>query len=105
MTPDRRTLKDAPRGAGLHDDQDNDKRIGDGMALGRAVRKLTAEVKTVIDDNTKDEFARLATNEGMTISEYLRDLVMIHVHGRERLARLHAQRLERMAGLCQVDGE
>lgn len=86
----------------------NDKRIGDGMAFTRsssAIRKLTAEVKTVVDDDTKDEFARLAATEGMSISEYLRDLVMIHVHGRERLARLHRARLDRMAGLVPDDGE
>jgi hypothetical protein len=78
------------------------------MALARsssALRKLNAELKTVVDDDTKDEFARLATIEGMSNSEYLRDLVMIHVHGRERLARLHRARLDRMAGRGPDDVE
>lgn len=70
-----------------------------------AFGKLTAEVRTVVDDATKDELSRLASGEGMNISEYMRDLVMIHVHGRDRLARLHKARLDRMAGVCDGDGE
>jgi hypothetical protein len=78
------------------------------MARGRTsgtLGKLTAEVKTVVDDETKDEFSRLAAIEGLSLSEYLRDLVMIHVHGRDRLARLHRARLDRMAGIGLDDGE
>jgi hypothetical protein len=72
-------------------------RVGNG--------KLIAEIKTVVDDETKDEFLRLANAEGMSISEYLRDLVMIHVHGRDHLVRLHKARLERMAGIGLNDGQ
>jgi hypothetical protein len=83
-----------------------DKRIGEGMARNTVTTaKLTAEMRTVVDDATKDEFLRLASCEGMSVSEYLRDLVMIHVHGRERLARLHKARLDRMAGIGCDDRE
>ncbi|MFM0101973.1 hypothetical protein PQR01_00295 [Paraburkholderia rhynchosiae] len=85
-----------------------DKSIGEGMARGRTsgtLGKLTAEVKTVVDDETKDEFSRLAAIEGLSLSEYLRDLIMIHVHGRDRLARLHRARLDRMAGIGLDDGQ
>jgi hypothetical protein len=78
------------------------------MARGRTsgtLGKLTAEIKTIVDDDTKDEFSRLATVEGLSISEYMRDLIMIHVHGRDRLARLHRARLDRMAGIGLDDGE
>jgi hypothetical protein len=86
----------------------NEKQIGDGMALTRsssAFGKLTAELRTVVDDDTKDEFMQLAARDGMSISEYLRDLIMIHVHGRDRLVRLHKARLDRMAGVSTDDGE
>ncbi|TAM07230.1 MAG: ribbon-helix-helix protein, CopG family [Paraburkholderia sp.] len=70
-----------------------------------ALKKLTAEIRTAVDDDTKDEVLRLAAAEGMSISEYLRDLIMIHVHGLERLARLHKARLDRMAGIERNDSE
>jgi len=85
-----------------------DRQIGDGMTRARMSStsgKLTAEMRTVVDDDTKDEFLRMASNEGMTVSEYLRDMVMIHVHGRNHLLRLHKARLDRMAGVGADDSE
>lgn len=67
--------------------------------------KLTAEMRTAVDEETKDEFVRLASSEGMTVSEYLRDMVMIHVHGRNHLLRIHKARLDRMAGIGADDSE
>lgn len=73
--------------------------------MGSTSGKLTAEMRTAVDEETKDEFLRLASSEGMTVSEYLRDMVMIHVHGRNHLLRLHKARLDRMAGVGADDGE
>lgn len=77
-----------------------DSRIGEAMAttrLGTGAR-LSADIKTMIDEGTKEELVRLARCEGMSLSEYLRDLIVIHVHGREHLIRLTKARLERMVG-------
>ncbi len=43
--------------------------------------KLTEEVKTHIPDATKLLAARKATSLGMTMSEYLRDLICLDNHG------------------------
>lgn len=65
--------------------------------------KFTADVKTLVDENTKDELMRLANLDGVSLSEYVRDLIFIHVHGREHLVRLHRARIERMAGIAQEE--
>ncbi|KWR88803.1 hypothetical protein RM96_17980 [Cupriavidus sp. IDO] len=75
------------------------------VRVGSTSGKLTAEMRTVVDEETKDEFLRLASSEGMSVSEYLRDMVMIHVHGRNHLVRLHKARLDRMAGVGADDSE
>ncbi len=43
--------------------------------------KLTEEVKTHVPDATKLVAARRAAQMGMTLSEYLRDLVCLDAHG------------------------
>ncbi|WP_045454300.1 hypothetical protein [Caballeronia cordobensis] len=81
-----------------------DKRIGDGMARGRTgfsspLGKLTAEVRTKVDEDTRDELERIATDAGMGISEFVRELVLIRVYGRDHVARLHRARLSLVAGV------
>ena len=86
----------------------NDKHIGDGMARGRisnALGKLTAEVKARIDDDTKDELDRLAFEAGMGVSEFVRELLMIRVYGRDHVARLHRARMVMVAGIGPDEGE
>lgn len=67
--------------------------------------KLTAEVKARVDDDTKDELDRLACEAGMGVSEFLRELVMIRVYGRDHVARLHRARLAMVAGIGPDEGE
>ena len=86
----------------MHDNNHDDKYIGDGMARGRSTTtlgKLTAEMKVRVDDDTRDELDRLAYEAGMAVSEFLRELVMIRVYGRDHVARLHRTRLALVAGI------
>lgn len=85
-----------------------DNQIGDGMARGRisnALGKLTAEVKARVDDDTKDELDRLAFEAGMGLSEFVRELLMIRVYGREHVARLHRARMVMVAGIGPEEAE
>jgi hypothetical protein len=77
------------------------------MARGRTsgtLGKLTAEVKVRVDDETKDELDRLAFEAGMGLAEFLRELVMIRVYGRDHVARLHRTRLSLVAGIGPDEG-
>ena len=51
------------------------------MVLPFEPGKLTEEVKTHIPDTTKFVLGRKATQMGMTLSQYLRDLICIDAHG------------------------
>ena len=59
----------------LHDRQ------GATMFVTFEPSKLTEEVKTHLPDATKLLAARKATSLGMTMSEYLRDLICLDNHG------------------------
>ena len=63
--------------------------------LGRA----TSEIKCKVPDAVKDDFVRLARSlGGLTESELLRDMVMHRLYGSEKVARMHARRLEMVSG-------
>jgi hypothetical protein len=79
--------------------------MGSARLRTDAGARLTADLKTLIDEDTKEELARLARSEGMNLSEYVRELIMIHVHGREHLIRLTKARLERMVGVRPDEDE
>lgn len=62
--------------------------------------KLTSELpKTRIPDETLDGATRLAREAGMTLSEWVRTLVMIRVHGLSMVAESHTDRLKSVAGM------
>jgi hypothetical protein len=50
--------------------------------------KVTGEVKACVPEETNEALAALATVAGMTKSEYVRELLMGHVHGRLTVMRL-----------------
>jgi Ribbon-helix-helix protein, copG family len=86
----------------------DDNQIGKGMALGRrttTLGKLTAEVKVRVDEDTKDELDRLAYEAGMGTSEFIRELMMIRVYGREHVARLYKTRMFMVAGMGPEEGD
>lgn len=77
------------------------------MARGRTsgtLGKLTAEIKVRVDDETKDELDRLAFDAGMGLAEFLRELLMIRIYGRDHVARLHRSRLAMVAGIGPDEG-
>lgn len=61
--------------------------------------KFTAEVKGFrIPEITHEGLERLAHEAGESVQEFVRDLVMVRVHGVDTLANLHADRLRVIAG-------
>ncbi|MFP4895160.1 hypothetical protein [Paraburkholderia sp. EG304] len=80
----------------------NDRQIGDGMARGttsNAIGKLTAEVKTKIPEDEKEALERIAFEAGLNVAEFLREMIMIRIHGRDHVVRLHRARLNVVAGI------
>ena len=59
---------------------------------------LTADLKTLVEEEIKEDFARLANREGMSTSEYLRNLIYMHVRGKAYLIKVLKERLDRMSG-------
>jgi hypothetical protein len=77
-------------------------RCGSTSPLG----KLTAEFpKFKAHEETFEEANRLAREAGMPLSEWLRNLVMIRVHGIDMVVRMHQERLSVVAGMGEVKGE
>ena len=59
--------------------------------------KLSQVIKTKIDENTEELAKRRARDLGYPgISEWLRDLIMVDVHGAEFMLSLYTSRLSRM---------
>lgn len=53
----------------------------------------------MIPEETKEMLAGLAFNAGMTPSEYLRNIILVHIHGQAEVVRSHARRLDSTAGI------
>lgn len=67
--------------------------------------KLTAEAKTKLDENTHELAERKARDLGYpTLSEWLRDLIMMDVHGIEFVRSIYTARVDRMAGKGPKEG-
>ena len=59
--------------------------------------KCTEEVKTRVSYSTKQALAQLAHDAQMSETEYLRNVIMIHVHGEKDVLRLYEERINRVA--------
>jgi hypothetical protein len=68
-------------------------RTGSTNPLG----KLTFEVKTRIPESVGDELSRSAAAIGVSVSEYLRDLIVVHVMGEDHVRRMYEERLAVLA--------
>ncbi|HEX5464437.1 MAG TPA: hypothetical protein VFW88_06945 [Burkholderiales bacterium] len=55
--------------------------------------KCDTELKTQVPERLRDELATLATLNGQTVSEYLRDMVTLHLHGYLDVARMAVKRM------------
>ena len=70
--------------------------------LTHVLGKNTERVETAIDGDTKDALTAMAWAAGMNLSQYLRDLLLAHVHGHTLLLRM-AQR--GAAGARGIEGD
>ena len=66
--------------------------------------KATAECKAWVTEEANDALAMLASADGKSKSEYLRDLINEHLYGRATMLRLMIQRGRGSAGFGPVEG-
>lgn len=68
--------------------------------------KLTAEnPKVLIPEEAHDIIKRRASSRGMSVNEYVRELLLINAYGLEHVKRLSAERLDFIAGNGMDDAE
>jgi len=83
----------------------SDKSAFSRSGLSSPLGGMTAELpKIKLPEVTKEEFDRKARLAGMNSSEYLRYLVMVHVHGVDELMRLEHERLNLIANSWEERG-
>lgn len=61
--------------------------------------KCTEEVKSLVPFEVKLGLENIAHGLGMNTSEFVRELIMIRVLGKDRVARIAASRLSEVAGI------
>lgn len=68
--------------------------------------KLTAEVpKVKIPEATHEALERLSREAGLSLSEFVRELLMVRAHGLDMVSKLHADRLRVVAGMGATGGD
>lgn len=67
--------------------------------------KCTEELKTVVPEEVKEEFAALAVLAGQRPADYLRDLILEHMYGSLHVARIRNARRNGMAGTGLNQGD
>lgn len=72
------------------------------MRTGRrsGLGKLTAEIRSWVPEDTDEAIGTLAAMAGVSKSEYLRDLVMCHVHGCLTVIRLRQSSAQKGTGMA-----
>lgn len=67
--------------------------------------KLSAEIpKFRVPEETYDEAVRAAREADMTLSEWVRNLVMIRVHGLDMVVKVQEERLRAVVGIGLDEG-
>jgi hypothetical protein len=69
------------------------------IGLPPSMGKATCTVKTLVPDCVSEELTRLARESGMTVSDFLRDMVLVRVYGVDVVSSMQRRRLELAAGI------
>lgn len=77
----------------------------ESRSLTLPLGKNTAEAKTKIPDETRDELDRVAHAAGMTFSELLREMCIVRAHGQDVLRTMYEKRLDVVARRGPGEGE
>lgn len=67
--------------------------------LPPSMGKATCTVKTLLPDCVADELMRLARESGATVSDFLRDMILVRVYGVDQVISMQTRRLEMAAGI------
>jgi hypothetical protein len=90
----RATLKSMARNAAAAQIASDLEVIAFSRSVGVVKGNADAELKTRVSDDDADAFRRLARDLGLTTSELLRDMVLVRIHGVERIASVRRRQLE-----------
>ncbi len=75
-------------------------------ATSNPLGKLTAEIgKIHVPECVRDGLQERATRLHMSLSEYVREVLTLHVFGREHIERLHAERLDVLGANLTDEGK
>lgn len=66
-------------------------RSGRSHPLGKLIAELP---KIRVSEGTRIELERRANAADMNLSEYIREVLLIHVHGKEAVMKMHKDRLD-----------
>lgn len=77
------------------------------MARGSShpMGKLTREIKVRVSEATAEGLERLANDVGMGLSEAIREILDVRVHGRAVVLNLHKDRLLSVIGIGPDEGD
>lgn len=69
------------------------------VGLPASMGKASSVLKTAVPDCVADEVMRLARESGLTVSDFLRDMVLVRVYGVDQVSSMQRRRLELAAGI------
>jgi hypothetical protein len=69
------------------------------VGLPLSMGKATCSVKTLVPDCVSDELTRMARESGVTVSDFLRDMILVRVYGVDVVSSMQRRRLELAAGI------
>ncbi|HEY9028796.1 MAG TPA: hypothetical protein VIP05_31190 [Burkholderiaceae bacterium] len=67
--------------------------------LPASMGKATCAVKTLVPDEVNDDLVRVAREHGMTVSDFLRNLILVRLYGFDMVASMQRRSLEMVAGI------
>lgn len=70
-------------------------RSGRTSPLGKLIAELP---KVRMAEETREELERRARSAAMNLSEYIREVLLVHVHGKQAVLKMHQDRLDAIAG-------
>lgn len=80
-------------------DSDAQALLSRSTGLPAYLGKATAELGTKVPDVVADDFKRVCAARGTTVSEVLRDFIMVQSYGYEAVQRLRDDQLRMVAGI------
>ena len=82
-----------------HNDSDAHAMLSRSTGLPSYLGKATAELSTKVPEVVADDLKRFCSARGKTVSEVMRDLLMVRLYGYEKVKRMQEEDLQFVAGM------